>query len=117
MLGGVFASHPPQCRVTVEPQEGDPLTVGSTPFALIDEHYMMELDDAQAGVFVTTRSAHGVQPGGWTRPEGDGRVCVLTPGHNVEVWLHPSYQRLIHNALRWCGAAPMGVASGSCRAT
>jgi hypothetical protein len=28
-------------------------------------------------------------------------VCLLTPGHNVDVWLHPSYQALIQNALRW----------------
>jgi hypothetical protein len=27
---------------------------------------------------------------------------MLTPGHNVEVWLHPSYQVLLANALRWC---------------
>ena len=47
-------------------------------------------------------AAHGTQPGGWTRQEGAGRVAVLTPGHNVEVWLHPSYQTLIGNALRWC---------------
>ena len=103
VLGGVFASHPPQCPVTVEPRADHPLTAGSTPFTLVDEHYMMEQDDAQADVFLTTRSEHGVQPGGWTRTEGDGRVCVLTPGHNLPVWLHPSYQTLIHNALRWCG--------------
>jgi type 1 glutamine amidotransferase len=103
VLGGVFASHPPQCPVTVEPRADHPLTAGSTPFTLVDEHYIMEMDDAQADVFLTTRSEHGVQPGGWTRTEGDGRVCVLTPGHNLPVWLHPSYQTLIRNALRWCG--------------
>jgi hypothetical protein len=27
---------------------------------------------------------------------------MLTPGHNLEVWLHPSYQALILNGLRWC---------------
>ncbi len=28
---------------------------------------------------------------------------LVTPGHNVEVWLEPKYQVLIANALRWCG--------------
>jgi hypothetical protein len=28
---------------------------------------------------------------------------MLTPGHNVEVWLEPSFQVLLGNALRWCG--------------
>ena len=103
LLGGAFNRHPPQCPVTVEPQEGHPLTSGSTLFTLTDEHYLMDLDDPDAEIFLTTRSEHGVQPGGWRRGEGAGRVCVLTPGHNLEVWLHPSYQALIRNALLWCG--------------
>jgi type 1 glutamine amidotransferase len=102
LMGGVFLSHPPQCVVTVEPKAGHPLTAGGEAFAEKDEHYQMALDDAGADVFLTTTSEHGSQPGGWTRLEGEGRVCVLTPGHNVEVWLHPSYQALLQNALRWC---------------
>ncbi|HSH79349.1 MAG TPA: ThuA domain-containing protein [Herpetosiphonaceae bacterium] len=108
LLGGVFASHPPQCAVTVEPCEGHSLVTGSTPFTLVDEHYIMDLDDGEADVFLTTTSEHGTQPGGWTRTEGDGRVCLLTPGHNLPVWLHPSYQALLRNALRWCGKMETG---------
>lgn len=103
LLGGVFVRHPKQCPVTVEPQTGHPLTAGSVPFTLVDEHYFMEMTAEPVDCFLQTTSEHGVQPGGWTRTEGDGRVCVLTPGHNLEVWLHPAYQALIHNGLRWCG--------------
>jgi type 1 glutamine amidotransferase len=103
LIGGAFVRHPKQCPVTVEPKEGHPLTAGSKPFTLVDEHYIMELDDQAADVFVTTTSEHGTQPGGWTRIEGEGRVCVLTPGHNVEVWQHPSFQALLVNGLDWCG--------------
>lgn len=102
LLGGVFIHHPKQCPVTAEPREGHPLAEGSAPFTLTDEHYFVELDDAQADVFLTTASEHGVQPGGWARTEGQGRVCVLTPGHNLEVWLHRNYQSLLHSGLRWC---------------
>ncbi|HQE93708.1 MAG TPA: SDR family NAD(P)-dependent oxidoreductase [Anaerolineae bacterium] len=109
LLGGVFVSHPPQCPVTVEPQVGHPITVGVTPFTAMDEHYMMALDDADADVFMITVSAHGTQPGGWTRFEGAGRVCMLTPGHNVEVWQHPSFQTLLSNALHWCAATKRTV--------
>ena len=105
LIGGAFVSHPKQCPVTVEPKQGHPLTVGSAPFTLVDEHYMMELDDKGADVFMTTTSEHGTQSGGWTRAEGEGRVCVLTPGHNVEVWQHPSFQALLINGLRWCSKA------------
>ncbi len=105
LMGGVFLRHPPQCPVTVEPKPGHPLTAGSAPFTLTDEHYFMALDDAQADMFLTTTSEHGAQPGGWTRMEGQGRACMLTPGHNLEVWLHPSYQALLRNAMDWCRKA------------
>lgn len=103
LLGGVFTHHPEQCPVTVNPRAGHPLSAGAAPFTLTDEHYFMALDDPQADVFVTTTSEHGQQPGGWTRAEGNGRVAVLTPGHNLEVWLHPSFQTLLLNCLGWCG--------------
>jgi type 1 glutamine amidotransferase len=86
----------------VSPLAGHPLTAGCEPFTLHDEHYHMALDDANADVFMTTRSVHGQQPGGWARREGAGRVAVLTPGHVVDVWRHPSFQALLRNALGWC---------------
>jgi uncharacterized protein len=101
LTGGVFLRHPPECTVTVEPKAGHALAGDLASFAIQDEHYFMELTDAQVDVFLHTRSEHGVQPAGWTRTEDGGRVCVLTPGHNLEVWLHPALQRLLSNALRW----------------
>ncbi|OGO05500.1 MAG: hypothetical protein A2Y73_05920 [Chloroflexi bacterium RBG_13_56_8] len=103
LMGGAFVRHPEQCPVTIEPKEGHLLAAGSAPFTLVDEHYFMDMDDDQVDLFLTTTSEHGTQPGGWTRREGEGRVCVMTPGHNEEVWLHPSFQALLRNALRWCG--------------
>lgn len=103
LLGGVFHRHPEQCQVSVEPHAGHTLGAGVDSFTLKDEHYFMIMDDPQVDVFVTTKSEHGEQPGAWRRAEGDGRVAVLTPGHNLEVWLHPSFQALIVNSLRWCG--------------
>lgn len=103
LLGGVLAHHPEQCPVTVEPHAGSPLCIGSDPFTVRDEHYFMLLDDREAEVYVTTKSEHGEQPGAWKRVQGRGRVVVLTPGHNLDVWLHPSFQALLLNALRWCG--------------
>ncbi len=102
LLGGVFTHHPKQCAVTVEPVVDHPLTAGARSFTLVDEHYFMVMDDVDVDLFLTTSSEHGEQPGGWTLAVGNGRVCVLTPGHNVEVWLEPSYRRLLENALRWC---------------
>lgn len=106
LLGGVFTHHPDQCPVTIEPKAGHPLTEGVEAFTLKDEHYFMDMNDPYADVFLTSRSEHGhdvhVQPAGWKREVGEGRVAVLTPGHNLDVWLHPSFQALIVNAIRWC---------------
>jgi uncharacterized protein len=103
LLGGVFTHHPEQCAVRIEPQTNHLLTMGIPPFTVKDEHYFMAMVDHQADVFMTTHSEHGEQPAGWRRMEGAGRVAVLTPGHNLEVWLHPSCQALLLNTLRWCG--------------
>jgi uncharacterized protein len=103
LLGGVFTHHPQQCPVTITPHMGHPLGAGALPFTLTEEHYFMAMDDPQVDVFVTTSSQHGQQPGAWRRLEGSGRVTVLTPGHNLEVWIHPSFQALLLNCLRWCG--------------
>jgi len=103
LLGGVFTHHPEQCEVKMEPKANHPLTNGMSPFTVKDEHYFMAMYDSEADVFMTSRSEHGEQPAGWRRTEGAGRVAVLTPGHNLEVWLHPLYQTLLLNALRWCG--------------
>lgn len=102
LMGGAFTGHPPQCPVTVAPCAGHPLTVDSAPFTLVDEHYMMEMNDPDVDLFLYSQSEHGTQPAGWTRYEGKGRVCVLTPGHNAAVWICPSYQALLRNSLAWC---------------
>jgi type 1 glutamine amidotransferase len=105
LLGGVFDQHPAQCAVIVKPDCTHPLAAGSSRFTVKDEHYFMLMDGGDVNVFMTSESEHGQQPAGWTRTEGDGRVCVLTPGHNLEVWTQPSFQMLIKNALNWCTKA------------
>lgn len=102
LLGGVFAHHPDQCAVSLIPQADHPLTVGVAPFTVTDEHYFMSMQDPYADVFLTSHSEHGEQPAGWKREVGKGRVAVLTPGHNLDVWLHPSYQSLLFNTIQWC---------------
>ncbi|NLX69447.1 MAG: ThuA domain-containing protein [Clostridiales bacterium] len=103
ILGGVFTHHPEQCPVMVEAKGEHAITQGFTPFNLKDEHYFMEIDDNdKIHVFLTSTSEHGTQPAGWTKEYGTGRVCVLTPGHNLEVWLDKGFQVLLKNAINWC---------------
>jgi type 1 glutamine amidotransferase len=101
LIGGAFIRHPQPCEVTVEPAERSLITKGVTPFAAPDEHYFVETE-SDVKIFLESRSSHGVQPAGWTRCEdGGGRVCVLTPGHTLEMWLRPEFQKILLNALRW----------------
>ncbi|MHB1317151.1 MAG: ThuA domain-containing protein [Anaerolineae bacterium] len=105
LIGGTFDHHPKQCPVMVQPAAGHPLIEGVQPFTVTDEHYHMIMDDPDVDLFLTTVSEHSEQPGGWTRTEGAGRVAVLTPGHTVEAFTHPSFLRLVTNCLAWCAAA------------
>lgn len=99
LLGGVFSHHPEQCPVTVEPLPAHTLSAGLPSFTAVDEHYHMLLDDPAADVFLRSTSSHGSQPAGWTRTQGAGTVCLLTPGHNLPVWLEPAFQTLLQRAL------------------
>jgi len=102
VLGGVFVGHPPACPVTLEVSQADGIAAGvPSEFSIFDEHYQMEMDDPDAQIFLRSRSAHGVQPAGWTRAHGRGHVCVLTPGHFPAVWRNPYFQQLLRNALIW----------------
>ena len=101
LIGGGFVRHPDPCLVTVEPRAGNFLTRDVKTFSTVDEHYFVRLDDVRAEVFLHAKSAHGGQPAGWARTAGTGRVCVLTPGHSLDVWLHPEFQKLLLNALDW----------------
>ncbi|MCL4506976.1 MAG: ThuA domain-containing protein [Chloroflexi bacterium] len=102
LMGGVFIQHPPQCPITWVPHTTHGLTTGLGEFTMQDEHYFMSLDADDVEVFLVSKSQHGEQPAGWLRTEGQGCVCMLTPGHNLDVWLHPTYQQLILSSLRWC---------------
>ena len=83
ILGGVL-HHPEQCPVMVEAKEN--MLLPDLPFN-IRWHYFMEIDNAdKIHVFLTAASQHGIQPAGWTRYHGAGRVCVPTPGHNL--WMY-----------------------------
>ena len=103
LVGGGFIHHPEQSEVTVDfTGQSEIPGMPSESFTVHDEHYLMEMYAADNNIFMTSTSPHSTQPAGWTRRHGKGKVCVLTPGHNLEVWLHPQYQNTILNALNWC---------------
>ena len=102
-VGNYFVQHPPRCDMEIDITARHPITDGVSNFTVRDEHYEIAVvaDDAQE-LFRTKSATGGNQVGGYTRQIGKGRLCVMTPGHIMGVWAHPSYQRLLGNAIRWC---------------
>jgi len=118
LLGCRFINHPNNCPVTVAPVKPHPVTEGVELFCETDEHYRIEITAGDADVLLASYSAAqgeeskyreepyfntpaAICPAGFTRTVGKGRVCVLTPGHLLPVWLNANFQKLLANALNW----------------
>ena len=104
LIGCEFLGHPPQCTIHAGFVKAHPVLEGVEEFDFRDEHYRINVLCEDADVFMTTTSdgEAGTQVGGYTRNIGQGRLCVLTPGHNCAVLLHPMMQKMLCNALEWC---------------
>ena len=119
LVGCRFTGHPNACPVTVSPVKPHPVTEGVGLFCEVDEHYHIEIIEKNADVLLASYSAAqgeesryeedayrnvpaAICAAGYVRAQGKGRVCVLTPGHYVDVWLNPQYQKLLANAFNWC---------------
>ena len=101
--GCAFIQHPAQCSVDYCITAIHPIVDGVTDFTEQDEHYFIEFRAHDATIFLKSRSNHGIQPAGYTRiHNGKGRVCVLTPGHNLSVFRNAQYKKILSNSVRWC---------------
>jgi len=120
LIGCRFVFHPNACPVTVYPIKPHPVTRDSGMFCETDEHYRLEILKLDIDILIASYSPpqgaadkyeedpyHNtpawICPAGYVRTQGKGRVCVLTPGHLLPVWQNFQYQRIIANALKWCG--------------
>jgi type 1 glutamine amidotransferase len=100
MTGGAFVHHPESCDVTMSSTGEQFASLRLEPFTVFDEHYFVGTDEG-LDLFLESRSVNGVQPAGWTKTFGKGRVFVLTPGHFEGVWSHPSFQELLRKGFEW----------------
>lgn len=101
-VGNDFVTHPPRCEVKVTVEKEHPITEGVTDFIIRDEHY--ELCDLAEDIDVFLKSSSekgGVQVAGYTRKLGEGKICVLTPGHTLAVWQNEMFRKLLFNAINW----------------
>jgi type 1 glutamine amidotransferase len=104
LVGGRFGSQGPLERFRVEVVDpDDAVTRGVSPFFIADEQHTPLYAEGRVHVLLKSRSDDGkVAPAGWVREVGRGRRCHLANGHTREALLHPMYQKLVRNAVRWC---------------
>jgi type 1 glutamine amidotransferase len=122
LIGCRFVTHPNSTPVTVQSLKKHPVTEGVEQFCEVDEHYRLDIIKDDVDVIMASHSpAQGelskyqedpyhntgecICPAACVRTQGKGRVCVLTPGHNLPVWLNPQFQKVLTNAFNWLSAA------------
>jgi hypothetical protein len=72
-------------------------------FSVADEQHTPAYDAGKVHLLLRSRSDEGKEAAaGWVHEPGRGRLCHLANGHTREALLHPMYQRLVRNAVRWC---------------
>lgn len=102
-VGSYFVKHPPRCEIRMTIDAAHPVTAGVPSFTYRDEHYELAPVTDDLTVLCTSHSdAGGDQLGAYVRQIGEGRLCVLTPGHILQTMVNPAYQKMLSNALRWC---------------
>ena len=108
LIGCRFTFHPKDCPVIIQPVKPHPITEGVEAFCEMDEHYHIEILTDDIDVLIAAyadqqdNTPAAILTSGYVRKQGKGRVCVLTPGHYLSVWLNANFQRTLENALRWC---------------
>ncbi len=104
LVGGRYIGHGPLERFRVEVADPDhPVTRGVDTFFVADEQHTPPYDEARVHLLLRNRSDDGkAAAAGWVREPGRGRLCHLANGHTLEALVHPMYQRLMINAVRWC---------------
>ncbi|MCL1863072.1 MAG: ThuA domain-containing protein [Defluviitaleaceae bacterium] len=126
LVGCRFSSHPNNCAVTVGMLKPHPVTEGVGIFCEVDEHYHLEILNDDIDILAASYAAKQgeeskyesepyfnapefIAPAVYVRRQGKGRVCVITPGHVLEVWLNAEFSKLLENAVRWCGEGRVRV--------
>jgi type 1 glutamine amidotransferase len=120
LIGCRFKTHPNNCPVFIGMLKPHLITEGVNLFCEIDEHYQLEIlaedidilaasfsdkqgDESKYNSQPYFNTPASIAPSVYVRTQGKGRVCVLTPGHVTKCWLNKYFQKLLDNALRWCG--------------
>lgn len=125
MMGAQFAEHPgkhpdertgdqsdsymPHTINITEFGRRHPITRGIDDFSLVTEQYWVLHDDYLDVLATITQPVRAwdpwhrpvTSPAIWTRQWGEGRIFVITPGHQVEILEDPNVRTIIERGLLW----------------
>lgn len=109
LIGSRFTTHDAFASLTVRPAAGEehPVTAGVGEFRVEDEPYQFEWAGPPSRVLAVRDPSGGESAGEYpvvyVREPGAGRVCYIALGHDARAWAHPSFRRLLVQAVRWAG--------------
>ncbi len=101
LIGSRFQRHAAFTRLSIHIQHEHPITAGITDFEIDDEPYEIELFDPSAQILATRVTQDGAHPSLYIREQGRGRICYLALGHDMRAWGHPSFRKLLVQAVSW----------------
>jgi type 1 glutamine amidotransferase len=88
-------------EIEVSPAEPHPILTGIGPFRITDEAYKNLAMSPRIRPLLTTGNPTSDPNLAWIGPSKLGRVVAIQLGHGHSAFGHPSYRRLVHNAVRW----------------
>jgi type 1 glutamine amidotransferase len=111
VLGGRYLEKPEGDRaastyrhdveLTVRVVADHPVTSGLSTFRVLDETYKGMWISPKVKVLLRTDDPTSDGPVAWVSPWAGARVVYVQLGHGREAHLHPSYRRLVRNAVLW----------------
>jgi type 1 glutamine amidotransferase len=104
LMAGRYTTHGPLERFRVEVADpAHPVTRDVRAYFAADEQHTPTCEEGRVHILLRNHSDDGKSaPAGWVREHGRGRICYLASGHTREALLHPMFQKLLRNSIRWC---------------
>ena len=87
--------------LTVKVVRQHPITAGISDFQIVDETYGKNWLSPRLEVLLRTDHPLSDGPVAWTLPHPTARLAYVQLGHGPEAHLHPTWQRLVLQAVRW----------------
>jgi type 1 glutamine amidotransferase len=85
----------------VTPSGDHPITAGIAPFHILDEAYRRMRFSDRIHPLLTTDNPASDPCLAWVGPQPGYRIVAIQLGHGQTAFHHPSYRKLVHNAILW----------------